>query len=407
MRIRLTILPLLALAAPLAAEVGLPDEATVAAALADHPSVLAAGARVDAARAEAAARAVGPHEFTFSGSYTRRTISREGDFNEFDASLTRAIRLPGKAGIDRAIGQHGIVEAENLAEDARHQAALVLMGHWFDWLGAAAEARIDMQAAANFERTLAAVRRRIEMRDAAELEADQTAAALAQASTMAEQSLGRARLALARLQAHFPALALPAEPPELPLPEMPGGGLEPLRDMVLANSHEIAAADASAARMASIADRARRERIADPSLGLRLFSERGGEERGAGVVFSLPLGGGYRAAQADHAAAAAGSASAEAALARYNVREVADADLAEGNYRFTAWQRAHEGVAAQVAALQRLRRGQELGEIDLVDVLLGERLVHDAFRVESAARTEALRSITRIRIDSHELWLRD
>jgi outer membrane protein, heavy metal efflux system len=407
MRYRLIILPLLALASPLLAEPGLPDEAAVATALSDHPSVIAALARVDAARADAAARAVGPHELTFAGSYNRRTIAREGDFNEFDASLTRAFRLPGKAELDREIGEHGVDEAENLAEDARHQAALVLMGHWYDWLGAAAEARIDAQAAANFERTLAAVRRRIELRDAAELEADQTAAALAQARTMAEQSQGRARLALARLQAHFPALPLPAEAPELPLPEMPAGGLEHLRELVLTNSHEIAAADAASARMASIADRARRERIADPSLGIRLFSERGGDERGAGLVFSMPLGGGYRAAQADQAAAAAGSASAEAALSRYNVREVADADLAEGNYRLLAWQRAHEGVASQMSALQRLRRGHELGEIDLADVLLGERLVHDAFRTEALARAEALRAITRLRIDSHELWLRD
>jgi outer membrane protein, heavy metal efflux system len=188
---------------------------------------------------------------------------------------------------------------------------------------------------------------------------------------------------------------------------MPAGGLEHLRELVLTNSHEIAAADAASARMASIADRARRERIADPSLGIRLFSERGGDERGAGLVFSMPLGGGYRAAQADQAAAAAGSASAEAALSRYNVREVADADLAEGNYRLLAWQRAHEGVASQMSALQRLRRGHELGEIDLADVLLGERLVHDAFRTEALARAEALRAITRLRIDSHELWLRD
>ena len=66
-----------------------------------------------------------------------------------------------------------------------------------------------------------------------------------------------------------------------------------------------------------------------------------------------------------------------------------------------------ESVAAQMAALVKLRRGQELGEIDLADLLLGERMVHDAFRVEAAARTEAMRAITRLRIDAHDLWLAD
>ena len=44
---------------------------------------------------------------------------------------------------------------------------------------------------------------------------------------------------------------------------------------------------------------------------------------------------------------------------------------------------------------------------DLADLLLGERMVHEAFRVEAAARAEAMRAITKLRIDSHELWLAD
>ncbi len=408
MRYRHFLLPLMALvAAPLAAEPGLPDEAAVLAALSDHPSVVAARARVEAARAEARAGAIGPHEMTFSGSYTRRSIDLAGQFDEFDVSLTRPVRLPGKGRLDREIGEFGVIEAENLAEDTRHQAALVLMGHWFDWLGAASEARVDAQAVANYETALASIRRRVELRDAAELDADQSTAALASARTLAEQSAGREQVARGRLEAHFPALALPTQAPDMPSPELPQGGLEPLRELVLANSHEIAAADAFASRMATTADRAARERTADPSVGLRLFSERGGEERGAGLVFSMPLGGGHRAALADQAVARSSSAQSEAALVRYNVREVADADFSEADYRIRSWQRAREGLDAQMAALGRLRRGNELGEIDLADLLQGERLVHDAFRAEAIARTEALRAITKLRIDSHELWLRD
>ena len=35
------------------------------------------------------------------------------------------------------------------------------------------------------------------------------------------------------------------------------------------------------------------------------------------------------------------------------------------------------------------------------------RYLQDAFRAEAAARTEAMRMLTRIRIDSHELWIGD
>lgn len=398
---------LLTLAAPLSADSGLPDAAAVGRALDEHPSVISARARTEAARARADGLRQGAHEFTFSGSYSRRSIDREGKYDEYDAQLSRAIRLPGKGRLDREIGRFGIVAAENLAEDARHQAALLLAGHWFDWLSASAQARVDAAAVANYQRALAAVTRRQQLRDAAQLEVDQARAALAAARLAAEQSAGLAALARTRLATHFPLLSLPAEAPDVPLPDFAEARLSQLRDLVISNSHEIAAAEAEARRQAAVADRAGKDRLADPSIGLRLFSERGGAERGAGVVFSVPLGGSHRKALADEAGASASAARADEQLARFSVQETADADATEARYRLAAWDRARESVEAQMAALGKLRRGHDLGEIDLADLLLGERMVHDAFRIEAAARTEAMRAITKLRIDSHELWLAD
>lgn len=405
---RLTILlPLLALASPLAAEPGLPDEAAIGTALDAHPSVIAARARLEAAQRRAEGLKANPHEFTISGGYTQRSVDREGDFNEYDAQLSRGIRLPGKGRLDKEIGQQGVEAALNLAEDAKHQAALLLASHWFDWLSASAQARVDQAAVVNYEKALAAVSRRMELRDAAQLEVDQAAAALAAARLAAEQSNGLVRLARIRLEAHFPSLPLPVEAPELSVPEIAEARLSQLRDKVIANSHEIAAATAEARRMEAVAARARKDRMADPTLGLRLFSERNGAERGAGVVLSMPLGGGQRKAVAEEAGAGASAARAEEQLARFRVQETADADLAEARYRVAAWQRARESIEAQMAALNKLRRGHQLGEIDLADLLLGERMVHEAFRIEATSRAEAVRAITKLRIDSHELWLAD
>lgn len=398
---------LLALANPLSADPGLPDATAVARALDEHPSVVSARARTEAARARADGLRQGAHEFTFSGSYIRRSIDREGKYDEYDAQLSRAIRLPGKGRLDRDIGRFGIVAAENLAEDARHQAALLLAGHWFDWLSASAQARVDAAAVANYQRALAAVTRRQQLRDAAQLEVDQARAALAAARLAAEQSAGLTALARTRLATHFRALSLPAEAPEVPLPDFSEARLSQLRDLVISNSHEIAAAEAEARRQAAVADRASKDRLADPSIGVRLFSERGGAERGAGVVFSVPLGGSHRKALTDEAGASASAARAEEQLARFSVQETADADVSEARYRLAAWGRARESVDAQMAALGKLRRGNELGEVDLAELLLGERMVHEAFRVEAAARAEAMRAITKLRIDSHELWLAD
>jgi len=394
-------------AAPVYAEPGLPERAAVVAALDAHPAVLAAQARSEAARAEAEALGRGAHETLLTTGYNNRTVRDEGRYSEFEAQLTRPIRLPGKAGLDRRIGAEGITYAANMAEDARHQVALNLASAWWNWLGAAGEARVDAQAVGNYAAVLASVARRAALRDAAALEVDQARAALSGAQAAAEGAAGRAAIARARLVAQFPGFALPAQAPEVPLPEIPAGGLMALHDRILGRSHELRAAEALAAQAEAQAERARRDKVADPSVGLRVFSEKGGMERGAGVLFSMPLGGGYRSALADKAGAQASAAQADLAAVRLTIDETADADMAEAQAARAAWDKAREAVAAQVAALAKLRRGQALGEIGLAEVLLGERQAHEAFREEVVARAEALRALTRLRIDSHTLWIDD
>lgn len=395
------------LSVPLAAEPGLPPAETVQRALDEHPSVIAAQARLEAAQARADALRKGSAEFTVQGSYTRRDVSGGNQFDEYDAQLSRPFRLPGKARLDREIGRYGIEVAQNVAEDAKHEAALLLVAHWFDWLSASTQVNIDHAAVGNYEAALAAVERRRTLRDASQLDVDRAEAALADARRSLANSTGLAMLARKRLEAQFPALVVPVDAPEVPLPEMPDARLSQLGDLVVVNSHLIAAAEAESARMSAVAGRAQADRIADPTLGLRLFSEFGGLERGAGVIVSMPLGGGQRRALANEASAGATAARADEQLARFDVSETAEADMATARFRMTTWQRARESVAAQMAALEKLRRGHQLGEIDLSDLLLGEQMVHAAFRIEGEARTEAMRAIVKLRIDAHDLWLAD
>ena len=161
------------------------------------------------------------------------------------------------------------------------------------------------------------------------------------------------------------------------------------------------------AHASSLADRVEAERTADPSFGVRLFSERGGAEQGAGLTFSMLLGGRNRAAQATQAGAQASAAAAEERAVLQDVTETADADLAAALFRICSWQSAHESLRAQMEVLARIRRGHKLGEIDLADLLLSERMAHDAFRTEGELCPAAQRAITKLRIDSHELWLAD
>ena len=405
-----TLLPcalLLAAPAALARPADLPPDEKVAEALDNSPVVAAALARVAAARAQAGMLGSGPHEVNIAGGYLRRTVDREGGFNEFDTTVSRAFRLPGKAALDREAGALGVEVAINRMEDARHQAALTLGGLWYDWLAAGSHYRNDVETVRWLEQALGAVRRRLELRDAAVLDLDQAQASLAQALAQASASLARREQARVTLAATFPELPLPVEPMEPATPALPQTGLAAMRDLVVERSHEIRAAEKEAARLDVAARRVRAERMPDPSFGVRLFSERGGAETGIGVVMSVPLGGGYRRAAAEGAAAEASAARMELAAVERSVEAIANADLSNARTRFDAWGNAELSMRSTDEAARKMEHGYQLGETDLAELLYARRLANDARRMEIEARSEANRALLKLEIDSHVIWASD
>lgn len=387
--------------------IDLPPAEQVNQALDRHPTVEAAAERVAAARAHSGMLARGPHEVTLSGSYVRRNVDGFGGRDEFDATITRAFRLPGKASLDREAGALEIEVAENRMEDARHQTALILSGLWYDWLTAGSQYRNDGDAVGGLERALVALRRRVALRDAAELDLDQASAALAQAKAQAAASLAAREQARVTLAATFPDLPLPMEPPDLAIPGPAPQGLERMRDLVVQRSHEIRAADREAQRLGVVSQRVRADRIADPSFGIRVFSEQGGLEKGAGVVASIPFGGGYRLGAADQAAAEASAARLELANIQRNIAAIADTDLSNARTRLEAWRSAEDSARSSLDAVRRTERGYQLGQIDLADLLYARRQANDARRYEIDARSQADRALLKLQIDSHSIWAPD
>lgn len=396
---------LLALALPARAEPGLPPEPAVNEALASHPGVLAARARLEGARAAARGLAVGPQEVTAQAILQRRDVRGVGLVEEYDLQFTRPVRLPGKAALDRRAGEAGVRAADNRADDARHQAALLLARLWWGWTGASAEAQVLDAAAALATNAVTATRARLAQKDASALELDQAIAAEASARAAARAATGRASAARAMLAANFPSLPLPARAPALPEPALPAEGLARLAELVVARSHDIGASAADLAQAEALKARAAKDKIADPSIGVRGFSEQGGNERGVGLILSVPLGGRARAAAADQASATASAASADLAATRAAVAAIAAEDAALAEAYLQAWQEARRAAMAAEDAARRQRAGHALGGIDLADLLLAERFARDASLEETRARTAALDALTRLRIDSHTLWM--
>jgi outer membrane protein TolC len=393
------------LAAPALAQNYLPPDEQVHAALQAQPEVRAAAARVDAASATRRALAVGSPEFEASVTAQRRRVNDEArSYNEWEGQISRAIRLPSKTRLDEQIGDSTRDVAGRRREDAEPPAARRLLDAWMGWLRSALAAGQTAAQESLLEREKTALARRVALGDAARRELDLMSA---EHALLAAQSITARDAALAArqtLNAVFPPIVTPPEPPALPEPQPLPDGLQAWRERIVSESAEIAIAEGEAARLSKVAERARANRTPDPTVGLRVLSERGGGERVAGVILSVPFGGSFRDALAETESANAAAAEAEAAGVRRETEQAAWLVVQAADSQRRQWQAHQQALTAQTAAVTRTRRAWELGEASLGEYLLAQRNLHQARLAEAQARVDALQAALRVRVDAHQLW---
>jgi len=382
----------------------LPPETLVLQAIATHPQVLAA--RAGTARADAQSRglAAGPHELTFSVMSQQRRVRNGPQFHEYEGQLSRGVRLPGKARLDREIGRLGSEVAGLQLADAEHQAARLLLAQWMDWLraeGGLAQAQAQHELV---RRDRDAIQRRVSAGDAALRELDSADAAVAQAQAQLTAAMAQRESTRAALGATFPQIPLPERAPALPEPASDGDAAQRHIDHIIGRSHEIGAAEREAERLQRSAQRARAERRPDPSVGLRWLDERGGEERSLGVVVSIPFGGALRSAGADAQQADAEAGSALAAGMRRAIGREAEQTVRHADASYRVWRDRQRALEAVRASTARARRAYVLGEAGIAELIAAQRQEQESALAESNARADALEAALLIRIDAHELW---
>ncbi|MBP8134091.1 MAG: TolC family protein [Zoogloea sp.] len=402
----LAALPLMATAADNPADAAdLPPRAQVLEVLSSSPLVRAAGSVIEAEEARSRRLAAGTHEWTVRLTDQRRTVraTPDGRFNEWNVGVERALRLPGKGELDRQLGAAGIASAQISRGDALHEASRMLLSGWFEWLRERAAAEQWSRQRDILARQAQVVGRRVELGDAPRLERLQADAALAQADAQLAQALGRAEVAAEQLRRLYPALSLPTQLADVAPPAVePDAGN--WVNAILEHNHELGVARSESARARIQATRADAERRPDPSVGVHMANDRGGEERIVGLTLSIPLPGEGRRADADMAVASAqASAHREAGVLRR-----VEAEAATVYRRATA---AHAGWQSQKLAAEALghsadltERAWQLGEGSLTDTLAARRLAHEARLSARFAQLDASEARYRLLLDAHRLW---
>lgn len=381
----------------------LPPDDAVRQALATHPAMDDAKAQLDASGANAEASRLGHQETSLrvvpQGRWVRDPADR---YPELQIAVERPLRLGGKAQADGAIADAAQASASIAWKDAMHELSRDLLARWFAALSQRAENDALREAWRQSETLAATVAARVRHGDAAQLDmllADADLQRARAASLGAEAAL---RAAQAELATQFPGLGEPAAMPAIPPP--PAQNAEELRRRYVSGSHAVLLAQAEASRMQSVAKRVDLERHGDPVVGAFAASERGGSENIVGISVSIPLGSGYRDAQAR-----AASAEAVAAWARsLQAERMADAEFRSLWESLQGARSVAEALARaaaqQDAAAAKTSKAYALGEAGITEVLAARRGAADADLQARRVLIEAARLQARLELDLHDMW---
>ncbi|MBL8329270.1 MAG: TolC family protein [Rubrivivax sp.] len=390
--------------AAITAPVDLPSD-TVAARLIDaDPTVTRARRELAAARERASMLETGPHEWTAKAMAQRRSY-RSGDAStqDWQAGVERSVRIGGKAGIDRRIGEALVREGEARVGEARHESARTLLQGWMDWLAAEHTQRLWQDQLGVAESNLKAASSRRKAGDASMLEQNAARADLAEVQRQAANAATDLAKARARLAARFPGVEL-APPATLSEPLPLDRDAAAWRERIVSESDSLRMAEHAMQRAVATADRAKADRTADPTIGVHAGYEASRAERVVGISLSIPLGGTYRAAQSREALQQADAArDALEAERRELEMEIAGA-LAEAGGGIERWKAAEAALAASSENARLSQRAYALGEGDIQGVLLARRQSLDAALGALQARIDALRARYRLWVDAHLIW---
>ena len=366
------------------------------------PRVAAARAGLEVARQESSILGKSPYEWTARALGQQRSVDTGSRYREWHVGIERAIRLPSKGAADRNIGKATVEESEARYGEALHESARVLISLWLDWLTAENGREL---AAANLQavqENLKAVDKRTRAGDASKLDLNLAGADLAEQQRMEIDAKTQASAAWARLSVRFPGIS--RQSVLLPSPMLIAEDDALWRDRIIGESDEFKVVQTQLRIAQAQAERARADRIPDPTLGVFTASDLGGRERISGVTISIPLAGGLRDSRSAKALAAVEVARNAVDLKKRELEtEIAGAlVMARGAYE--GLQIANEGARAMQENARLVQRAYTLGEGDLQSLLLARRQATSAAGNALQAQASALKAYYGLLIDAHLVW---
>ncbi|EMH0369386.1 MULTISPECIES: TolC family protein [Pseudomonadota] len=395
------VLPLQVVAQP-ATPSDLPPAELARAAIEQEPSVVKARYALEAAGHAGRRIAASPYEWSVGVDGQRRRYDTGGNSNEWTARIERPIRIGGKAELDQGLGDATERIARVELAQARHEAARALADLWIDWLATIQARELAKEQLGFAESSASAVAGRRKAGDASLLDLNAAQADAAEARRQFDAVQAQEAKAILRLRARFPSLVMEprslSEPVELDMEEVQW------RERVLAESETLRIMQESLKRAELTADRARADRIPDPTVGIYTASEARRSERIVGVSVSIPLGGTYRRETMQEALKQVDVTRAELERQRKEVDLAIAETINDARTALRRWRLAEQSAQMARENARLGQRGYALGEGDLQSLLLLRRQSVDAVGASLSSRIEALKARNRLLVDAHLIW---
>ena len=395
------VLPLQVVAQP-ATPSDLPPAELARAAIEQEPSVVKARYALEAAGHAGRRIAASPYEWSVGVDGQRRRYDTGGNSNEWTARIERPIRIGGKAELDQGLGDATERIARVELAQARHEAARALADLWIGWLATIQARELAKEQLGFAESSASAVAGRRKAGDASLLDLNAAQADAAEARRQFDAVQAQEAKAILRLRARFPSLVMEprslSEPVELDMEEVQW------RERVLAESETLRIMQESLKRAELTADRARADRIPDPTVGIYTASEARRSERIVGVSVSIPLGGTYRRETMQEALKQVDVTRAELERQRKEVDLAIAETINDARTALRRWRLAEQSAQMARENARLGQRGYALGEGDLQSLLLLRRQSVDAVGASLSSRIEALKARNRLLVDAHLIW---
>ena len=366
------------------------------------PRVAAARAGLEVARQESSILGKSPYEWTAKALGQQRSLDTGSRYREWNVGIERAIRLPAKGAADRNIGNATVEESEARYGEARHESARELASLWVDWLATEQGRALSAANLQSVRDNLAAVEKRTRAGDASKLDLNLAGAELAEQRRMDNEARTQASAAWARLSTRFPGIT--RQLMALPSATLINESETFWRDRIIAESDVLKVAQTQMRIAQAQAERARADRVPDPTLGVYTASEVGGRERISGVTISIPLAGGLRDSRSAKALAAVEVARNAVDLKKRELETEIAGALVTARGAYESLQIANEGARAMQENARLVQRAYTLGEGDLQSLLLARRQATAAVNSALQAQAGALKAYYGLLIDAHLVW---